>query len=158
VRPDGSVLLYYRSNTPDGLRIGLTGAEHYAAPYHRLAEDPVLQFPAGYVEDPFVWSADDQYELIAKDMTGEICGERGAGIHAHSPDGLQWELSDPARAYSRRVLWDDGSVTVQGALERPQLLLQNGRPTHLFAATGDGPGGFEHATRTWNLVIPLAAE
>lgn len=158
VRDDGSVLLYYRSNTPEGMRLGLAGAEHYAGPYRRLAEDPVLRFDAGEVEDPFVWWNGDQYELIAKDMRGEICGEDGAGVHAHSGDGMAWALSDPPKAYSRRVRWGDGTVTEQGALERPQLLLQEGRPTHLFAAAGDGPGGFDHCTRTWNLVIPLASQ
>lgn len=28
-------------------------------------------------------------------------------------------------------------------------------PTHLFAATADGPGGFRNADNTWNMVIPL---
>jgi len=156
VRPDGSILLYYRSNTPDGLRIGLAGAENYQATFRRRVDDPVLTFPAGHVEDPFVWWARDHYELIAKDMTGEICGEKGAGIHALSPDGVGWTLADPPKAYSRRVVWADGSVTEQGALERPQLLLREGLPTHLFAATGDGPGGFDNSTRTWNVAIPLA--
>ncbi len=156
LRADGSIFLYYRSNTPAGLRIGLACAQSHCAPFHRVVDDPVLSFPAGHVEDPFVWWAEDHYEMIAKDMTGEICGEPGAGIHALSPDGITWALGDPPKAYSRRVVWDDGTVTEQGAVERPQLLLQDGRPTHLFAATGDGPGGFDHCTRTWNLVIPLA--
>jgi len=46
-------------------------------------------------------------------------------------------------------------MTTQGAFERTQLLIENGVPTHLFAATGDGPGGFDHALRTWNMVVPL---
>ncbi len=158
VQPDGSVLLYYRSNAPEGLRIGLARAEHYQAPFHRVVDDPVLHFAAGYVEDPFVWRADDCYELIAKDMTGEICGEIGAGMHATSLNGVDWTVSDSPKAYSRRVRWDDGTVTEQGSLERPQLLIEDGRPTHLFAATGDGPRGFDHAARTWNLVIPIAPE
>jgi hypothetical protein len=156
VREDGSILLYYRSNTPEGLRIGLACAPDHRAPFQRLVDEPVLRFAAGHVEDPFVWWARDHYELIAKDMTGEICGETGAGIHACSQDGIRWTLSDLPKAYSRRVVWDDGSITEQGALERPQPLLQKGRPTHLFAATGDGPGGFDLCTRTWNMVIPLA--
>ena len=28
--------------------------------------------------------------------------------------------------------------------------------THIFAATGDDPGGFAPCARTWNLAIPLA--
>jgi hypothetical protein len=126
------------------------------APFERISDDPVLIFEGdNYVEDPFVWWAGDHLELVAKDMTGGITGEVHAGIHATSPDGLRWTLSDPPKAYSRRVVWDDGSVTVQGSLERPQLLFHDGVPTHLFCATGDGPGGFRNATRTWNMVLPL---
>jgi len=81
---------------------------------------------------------------------------RRLGIHATSRNGTDWQLSDPLKAYSRTVTWDDGTTTVQGCLERPQLLIEHGRPTYLFAATADGPGGFRNASRTWNMVIPLA--
>lgn len=53
------------------------------------------------------------------------------------------------------VKWDDGTTTVQGCLERPLLLFEHGRPTHLFAATADGPGGFDRARNTWTTVLPL---
>jgi hypothetical protein len=156
VLADGSILLYYRSNTPQGLRIGVARADGFDALFYRLKDEPVLELPGNnHIEDPYVWWAGDHFEMIAKDMTGGICGEKHAGIHAYSPDGLQWALFDPPQAYSRRIVWENGEVTVQGALERPQLLMEGGRPTHLCAATGDGPGGFDNCTKTWNIVIPL---
>jgi hypothetical protein len=42
-----------------------------------------------------------------------------------------------------------------GQLERPFLLFNEGRPTHLFAATMNGPGGFTNATESYALCIPL---
>jgi len=157
ILPDGRILLYYRANTPNGLRIGAARAENLGAPLERISDDPVLVFEGdNHVEDPYVWWAGDHLELLAKDMTGGITGEKHAGVHATSHDGLRWTLADPPKAYSRRVVWNDGSVTVQGSLERPQLLFHDGRPTHLFCATSDGPGGFHNATRTWNMVLPLA--
>ena len=58
------------------------------------------------------------------------------------------------KAYSRNIVWSDGSGTVQCNLERPFLLFHDDKPTHLFLATGSGsaPYQFEH---TWNMVIPL---
>ena len=93
--------------------------------------------------------------MIMKDMNGGICGERHAGIHAYSKDGAAWHLFNDPLAYSRQVRWDNGVVTIQGNLERPQLLIEDGRPTHLFAATSNSPEGFARATDTWNMVIPL---
>jgi len=34
-------------------------------------------------------------------------------------------------------------------------LIENGRPTYLFAATGDGAGGFANMTQSFNVAIPL---
>ena len=89
-----------------------------------------------------------------KDRFGHICGEEGGGVHATSTDGIRWNLSDPVKAYSRTVRWNDGSETLQANFERPFLLIENGRPTHLFAATGEGPSPWNFE-RTWNMVIPL---
>ncbi len=154
---DGRLLLYYRSNTPRGLRLGVAAAPGPDAPFERLRDDPVLQLPDGnFVEDPFVWRAGDHYEMVAKDMTGGITGEKHAGVHAFSSDALAWRLAPQPKAWSKRIRWNDGSETVQGALERPQLLFDEaGAPTHLFAATADGPGGFRNAENTWTLVVPL---
>jgi hypothetical protein len=160
VKDDGSVLLIYKSKEDFGttLKLGVSFADHFEGPYRRLIEDPI--FDVGKeknkgLEDAYVWWVDDHYEAIMKDMTGAICGERHGGIHAWSRDGVTWQMSDPPKAYSKTVRWSDGSVTTQGQFERPQLLIENGQPTHLFVATGDGPGGFKNMTRSWNMVVPL---
>ncbi|MCF7837799.1 MAG: glycoside hydrolase family protein [Candidatus Marinimicrobia bacterium] len=156
VLDDGRVYLYYRSSSPQGWRIGLAGADGPGARFERLHDEPVLNFGGeDFVEDPFVWRRGRRFELIAKDCRGGITGELHAGVGAHSRDGIAWTLNTPPQAYSRRVRWDDGSVTMQGSLERPFLLFDGDTPTHLFAATADGPGGFHGAENTWNMVIPL---
>jgi len=158
VRDDGGILLIYRSNTPDGLRLGAALAKDWLHPFERLSDEPIpLFFGSTHVEDPFVWWAGDHYEMLAKDLTGALTGELHAGVHVTSPDALHWTLLDPAKAYSRTIRWDDGSVTQQGCLERPQVVFdERGNPCCLFAATGDGPGGFNSCQRTWNMAIPLA--
>jgi hypothetical protein len=163
VREDGSVLLIYKARKYEGyahgqMTIGVAEADHYAGSYKVLSEEPVFPPDQFHLEDPFIWRTAGGYELIAKDMEGTVCGEVHAGIHAYSQDGLNWQLSERPKAYSRTVRWDDGTVQVMGNFERPFLLFQDGRPTHLFAATADGEGGFAKASNTWNMVIPIAAE
>ncbi len=160
VLEDGACLLIYKSVAFDRdlLRLGVAYADQYGGPYRRLRDEPILRFDetGDHVEDPYVWRSQGRYEMIMKDMNGGICGERGGGIHATSDDGVEWTVSDPPMAYSRHVRWSDGSVTSQAAFERPQLLVKDGRPTHLFAATGTGPDLWQFAEPTWNMVIPLA--
>lgn len=162
VHEDGSVLLIYKARRYEGrvhgkMTIGVASAEHYLGPYRVLSEEPVFP-PEFHIEDPFIRQNGQGYELIAKDMEGTLCGEKHGGIHAVSPDGLHWRLSDAPHSYSRTIHWDDGTMQTMGNLERPFILFQNGKPTHLFAAVADGPGGFSHAAHTWNQVIPIAEE
>jgi hypothetical protein len=156
VLPDGRIFMYYRSNTPAGLRIGLAAAEKPEGPYVRVQDDPVLE---GFnVEDPFVWHDGKTFHMLAKDMTGAITGEYHAGAHFLSGDGVKWETAPQPKGYSRVVRFQGGKTCPLGCLERPQLLFgTDGRPKCMFAAAGDGPGGFHKALNTWNIAIPLSA-
>ncbi len=167
VAEDGSVLLLYKSTDSrhdqqgrfrGRFQLGAARARHFSGPFERIGEGPILKFSDGtaHVEDPFVWRENGRYWAIMKDMTGVIGGEEGAGIAAFSNNGADWTLAEPPRAYSRTVQWSDGSITRPGKLERPQLLIVDGRPTHIFFATNDATHGTRDATRTWNMVRPLS--
>ncbi|WP_052487785.1 glycoside hydrolase family protein [Gordoniibacillus kamchatkensis] len=160
VHEDGSVLLMYKARKYEGnvhgrMTIGCAYAEHPLGPYRVLTDDPVFPPDRFHIEDPFIWQTERGYELIAKDMEGTLCGEKHGGIHAFSADGRDWRLSASPKSYSRTIRWDDGAEQTMGSLERPFILFQDGKPTHLFAAVADGPGGFRQAQNTWNQVIPI---
>ena len=149
---DGSILLVYRSNIPEkGTRLGVAKAEKLGAPFKRI-RDKYMDF---HVEDPYIWWVEDHYEMIAKDQSGKLTEEYQAGVHATSKDGIDWTISNPAKAYSREITWDDGTTVNLGSFERPQLLIEDGKPVCLYCATGDGPGGFRNALRTWNVATPF---
>jgi len=90
-----------------------------------------------------------------------VAGEFHAGIHLWSPDGRDWRLADRPKAWSRTVAWSDGKTRTMANVERPFVLMEDGRPRCLFAAVADGPGpsdrlpGFYHAANTWNMAVPL---
>jgi len=105
-----------------------------------------------------VWFEDRCYQMLFNDLSGKITGEDHAGAHAFSHDGFNWQIATPPKDYSRTILWDDGTRTTQGSFERPQLLIQDGTPTHLFAAASDGTRGFYDARNTWNMVVPLQVD
>lgn len=165
IRDDGSVVLLFkgRSYREDGLTqthqfIGVATAPSYQGPYTVVGDDPIFSAEKfGEVEDPHLWSDDNGFHMVAKDMTGNIIGDGNhhGGILAHSNDGIHWELDESPLAYTRTVRWDNGQTIKQGQLERPFVLVEDGKPTHIFFATMDGPGGFGNGTRTWNMVIKL---
>lgn len=145
--PDGSVYLYYRSNTPKGLRLGLAYATSPEGQYRRLFDHPVME--EINVEDPFVWHDGKKFRMLAKDMTGTLTGELHAGALFESADGVDWNFA--GKGYSRTLPDATGTRQHFGSFERPQLLFgPTGEPEYLFAATADGPGGFRKAQNTWN--------
>jgi hypothetical protein len=165
VSEDGSALLIFKARRYDekgrhgAMVLGLARAKNFLGPYEVVSKEPLFgPDHFGEVEDPFVWQGPDGgYELIAKDMTGNLTGEKHAGIYALSPDGEHWKLAPNPKAYSRKVRWDDGTEQVMGQLERPFLLIEKGRPVFMFAASGDGPGGFANMSTSFNVAIPLVA-
>jgi hypothetical protein len=164
-RRDGTVYLMYKTRQYQGadkgfvharMTLGAAVAPHYAGPYRRLTAAPLFSPEKfGEMEDPFVWEQEGLLHMIAKDMSGKICGERHGGVHAISRDGVTWELGKPLQSWSRSIVWDDGQKQILGSMERPYLLFLQGRPAFLLAAVADGPGGFNRASQTWNMVIPL---
>jgi hypothetical protein len=74
----------------------------------------------------------------------------------HSKDGINWKLDDKPLAYSKTIKTSEGDSVKMGQLERCEVLLdKDGKITHLFFATMDGPGGFNNSTESWNMVLPL---
>lgn len=155
VHPDGRIFLYYRSNTPHGLRLGVAVAESPEGPYRRVQDGPILE--GFHVEDPFVWHDGNEFRMLAKDISGEITdGEKNCGAYFVSEDGVNWQSGSPRKGYSRTQRFADGKTVTLGCVERPQLFFDDtGTPRCLFAAAADGPGHFTKAFNTWNMAIPV---
>ncbi|HEY8933097.1 MAG TPA: glycoside hydrolase family protein [Rariglobus sp.] len=157
IRDDGHTVLIYKSTSgwDQPFHLGIATAPHPAGPYTRVSDEPIFPYDC---EDPFIWWEAGRYHVIMKDFTGVLAGQPNAGAYAWSEDGLRWHLPEDARAYSRTVRWTDGTETTHGNFERPSLLIQDGRPTHLFAAISSGPLPHWQSESTRNVCIPLRGE
>src|SRR5690606_8655409 len=86
IHADGSVLLYYKAvaHSSDLLRYGVAHADRVEGPYRRVLDAPVFRIDSAsnHIEDAFAWHNGATYEMIFKDMTGGLCGEKHVGVHA----------------------------------------------------------------------------
>ena len=160
IRPSGKTYMIYKSRWGLGqpLMLGVAVADAPDGPFERLTDDPILNFddPDLHVEDPYLWydSRRNKFCALIKDdcKNGSygITGEWGSGFYAESDDCIHFEIPDRTKAYSRRVRWHDGTESVQCNLERASLLFDdNGNPTHLFCASGDGSEPYNFNGRTF---------
>jgi len=161
VRPDGGVLMVYKAVGAQGkLPFGgpvvhcVATSDSPTGPFNKHP-NPIfvkegVRFPA---EDPFIWRSADRYWAVVKDNAGHFtqCGYSLALWE--SPDGLDWKLAKHPLVTTPEVTWADGRRQKLTALERPQILFDNGTPVALFCAaaeTKDRDGSF-------NIQIPLQA-
>ena len=108
--------------------MGAASGRAYDGPFQRTRPTaPVLSW---HVEDTWGWvraaSAGNPEVLHVLSHVGN--GARAAGGHAWSFDGVNWvdttAVHGGVPAYTGRVQWADGNVTVLERRERPQALLR----------------------------------
>lgn len=105
-------------------------------------------------EDPFVWTEGGGYHAIVKDMNGYFTGCGRSLALFESVDGLDWKLAAHPLVSRTEIFWEDGRQENLQALERPQLLLEDGRPLALICAAGEH-GHETGPEKTFNVQIPL---
>ena len=165
VTPDGKILLMYKSRYyvsrpyPEFLhgkmQIGVAVADAPWEKHRPILDEPLFSKDGFEIEDPFIWSDNNGFYMMAKDMDGKACGEKYGGVYAESKDGINWNFDIGNLFYSRFLQFDDGSVKEMGNLDRPSLLFENGKPICAYFAVSDGKDGegFMNCTNTW--VMPL---
>jgi len=152
--PNGQYWLYYKSwNTEEyeqpvdpairgNRKYGLAIADRLEGPYVKYSGNPILDYSKlgnnRQLEDGNVFMENDRFYMLARDM-GRFDHE--VGIILESGDGIHW--SEPKicyLGYSHYLQQPPAPSNLKkyGRFERPQILMQNGHPTHLFVATQGG--------------------
>ena len=140
--PNGEFWLYYKARDPkdkDMFRIGLAVAKRPEGPYRRHPKNPIIDFASvrKRFEDPYVWHENNRFYMVAADdyPRGGILRTH-AGLLFESADGVDW--SKPKLAYDTN---DSYLKEPRGRLERPQVLVRNGKAAYLYLAAGGGRYG-----------------
>lgn len=147
---DGRVMLYYKGVEQLGKHaVSVAFADNWAGPYKRISDKP-LNMGIG-AEDPTIWYEDGKFHSLMLDH-GRKFSDKGI-YYAYSDDGLKWNIDANPVAISKEILLKDGTIAKRSATERPWVLVEDGKATHVYFATKntkeDGPA------HTWNMCIPL---
>ena len=128
------------------LRVCISTATNYAGPY-QLANTNL--WPAARLEDFFFFKQGDRWHLLCEDNAGSITGHERWVAHLVSQDGIRdWQPLYAGADYDHTIRWSEGTEFHPVRRERPWLLFENGRDTHLFTGVFDG----QH---TWNQPVPI---
>ncbi len=166
IMPDGKTYMIYKSRSAIGkpLKLGIAVADKPDGEFKRLSDKPILDFADSnmHIEDPFIWydAHKKKFCIITKDDVKNgahgVTGEWGSGFYAESDDSIDFMIGDEPKVYSRTVEWTDGKITTQGNLERPSVLFdENGKPTHIFCASGFAERPYDFTDITFVVCMKL---
>ena len=112
-------------------------ATNYFGPY-TLVKDELNRLPSGFeLEDPTLWWADNQYNIVCTDMHAKVTGVMKAVVYYTSKNGADYELYSPLPVWSQTdpvPLAGGGKFRVRG-VERPQVYVnEKGAVTALLVS------------------------
>ncbi|MFC1762068.1 glycoside hydrolase family protein [Planctomycetota bacterium] len=133
VHPDGRFFLYYKAmKKGDVRRMGVAIADRVEGPYVFL-KDP-LTSNKSTIEDGYAFFEDGKVYLLTTH------NEAGTGYLWASDDGIRFDTPvlgfETISHYLPAEVLRDATTFRGGKFERPQVLLRNGVPSHLYVASG----------------------
>jgi hypothetical protein len=135
IKKDGSVYVFGRKSI-NNIRIaqGYT-APAFNAPYTLLNDGKNLLPGMNQLEDPTIWWASGQYNVILSDFRGDATQVNKNGAQYYSKDGIQYKLISNESVYTKTVTYDDGTSYTFRRRERPFVYVnERGEVTAFFTA------------------------
>ncbi|WP_125185364.1 glycoside hydrolase family protein [Botryobacter ruber] len=135
VKADGSIYVFGRKAVND-IRI----SQGYTAPAYNGAYSILNSgnnlFPGkNQLEDPTIWWAANQYNVICSDFRGDVTGVNKDGVQYYSTDGVTFLPVSSESIYSKTVTYDDNTTEKFSRRERPFVYEnEKGQITAFFTA------------------------
>jgi hypothetical protein len=136
VRPDLSVYVFGRLRDGEQVNRGIAfTAPTYAGPYTLVADGANLLQDNNELEDPTIWWANNQYNILLNDWKGKATGIGKAGAQYFSKDGVHYQLMSHEPLFTKTVVYDDGTSETFSRRERPFIYAnEKGEALALFTA------------------------
>ncbi|HXF10375.1 MAG TPA: glycoside hydrolase family protein, partial [Desulfuromonadaceae bacterium] len=135
-RPDGSMYAFCRLRDDQGVNRGIAfTAPSYAGPFQKVANGANLLPDGGELEDPTIWWANNQYNIVLNDWKGHATGTNKNGAQYFSKDGVHYTLLSRDPVFTKTVPYDDGTSETFARRERPFVYVnEKGEALALFTA------------------------
>jgi hypothetical protein len=130
--PDGRFFIYYKGQGKKGITYGVAISDKLEGPY--IHEEKSLTSNRSHIEDGYAFYAEGKFCLITTN------NKAGEGFLWQSEDGIHFQEPtmgfDTMDKYIANEIIEAGTNYRGKKFERPQVLMQDGRPTYLYAPSG----------------------
>jgi len=77
------------------------------------------------LEDPTIWWANNQYNILVNDWKGKATGVGKAGAQYYSKDGVHYQLMTSEPVFTKTVVYDDQTSETFSRRERPFVFVND---------------------------------
>jgi hypothetical protein len=120
VKPDGSIYCFGRLRDSAQVNRGIAfTAPSYEGPYSIVANGENLLPDNNELEDPTIWWANNQYNILLNDWKGKATGIGKGGAQYYSKDGAHYQLMAHEPVFTKTVVYDDMTTETFSRRERP---------------------------------------
>jgi hypothetical protein len=136
VKPDLSIYVFGRLRDNSNVNRGIAfTAPTYEGPYKVVANGDNLLQDNCELEDPTIWWANNQYNIVLNDWKGKATGTIKDGAQYFSKDGIHFQLMSHEPVFTKKVVYDDGTSETFKRRERPFIYAnEKGEALALFTA------------------------
>jgi hypothetical protein len=136
VKPDLSIYCFCRLRDKNGVNRGIAfTAPAFEGPYSVVQKGDNLLPDNNELEDPTIWWANNQYNIVLNDWQGKATGIAKAGAQYYSKDGVHYHLVSRDPIFTKTVAYDDGTTETFSRRERPFVYPnENGEVVAFFTA------------------------
>lgn len=150
VRADGSIYVFGRKSISNIRVAQAYTAPSFKGPYKLISNKFNLLPDSNQLEDPTIWWALNQYNVVLTDFAGTLTGKVKSGAQYYSADGINYHPVAKEAVFTKTVNYDDGTSQTFKRRERPFVYTnEKGEVTAFFTAclTDDG--------QSWIVVNPV---
>jgi hypothetical protein len=150
VKNDGSIYVFGRKVINDVRAALVYTAPAFNAKYTLQGDGSNILPDNNELEDPTIWWASGQYNVLLSDFKGKLTGTSKSGAQYYSIDGLTYKPVSKEAIYTKTVTYDDRSNQTFSRRERPFVYPnEKGEVTALFTACLTPEG------QSWIVVNPV---
>jgi hypothetical protein len=147
VKPDDSVYVFCRLRDKEQVNRGIACiAPDFRGPYGVLENGDNLLPSGGELEDPCIWWANNQYNIVLNDWKGHATSTNKNGAQYFSKDGVHYTLMSKESVFTKTIKYADGGEETVARRERPFIYVnEKGEAEALFTAVlPKGDGAYSH--------------
>jgi hypothetical protein len=135
-RADGSLYVFCRLRDSNNVNRAVAFTAPSCEDSYAVVDDGNNLLPnGGELEDPTIWWANDQYNVVCTDWKGHATGTNKDGVQYFSKDGIHYTLMSYEPVFTKTVTYDDGTSETFARRERPFVYVDDkGVALALFTA------------------------